>query len=406
MRENKMKRALITFVPDYYPSNTGFAQAFFHLHKSILVNDVCDRVYVFAEGNHTSPDSANIIVGGLPKVRGTHLLCKKLTHNIIQKTFENDYKEVFNQVDRIINESCVQMILVESMFLAWLIPILKRRYPSVPVVCRIHGTGPEYTAYYRKIDDIEFRDYLLKCVFESNNIAATTKYYFDFFQKYYKDYGKFIDKEFFLLPNTTSVEDSDAPINNTKKIFLLQLGRMDMRGYHQKGFQDTVKALMYIENLKPEVASKIVYITIGTGDREREFLERASNLKFVIHKHYSKLENSEVKKIEAQSNIILLPSRCEGMSMFGTEAIAAGKPIVGTVGNGLESICKDGYNGYLVSEYDYILMAEAIINIIETPGLMQKMSTNSAELFANNCSYSAVASKYEVIVRFLNNAHR
>ena len=115
------------------------------------------------------------------------------------------------------------------------------------------------------------------------------------------------------------------------------------------------------------------------------------------------IKNNKVKEIELQSDIILLPSRCEGMSMFATEAIAAGKPLIGTSGNGLEILCENGYNGYLVSEYDYIRMAEAIIRLCSSKELLLTMSDNSQKLYFKNCSYQAVASKYELIARYLKN---
>ena len=282
-----MSNVLITITTDYYPSNTGFAQAFWHFHKSILDNNVCDHVYVFSEGIHESPDLDRISVFNLPKVRGMNLLCNPITRGIITKKILAEYQVLISNIDKIKNENNVQMILVESMFMAWLIPVLKSKY-NIPIICRIHGTGPEYTAYYRELEDIKFRDYLLNCVFMSDNISATTKFYFDFFRDYYKDYGKFMDKEFFLLPNTTVFDGVKTIDKQPDKIYLLQLGRMDKRGYHQKGFQDTVKALMYIENIEPEIASKIVFTTIGAGDREKEFLSRTKNFVNIEHIHYSK----------------------------------------------------------------------------------------------------------------------
>ena len=401
-----MSNVLITITNDYYPSNTGFAQAFLHLHNSILKNGICDHVYVLSEGKHFSPDEEKITVYDLPKVKGMHYLCNNTTRGIITKKIESEYRESFSAIEKISRSNNVQMILIESMFMAWLIPILKKKFKSIPIICRIHGTGPEYTAFYREMEDIKFRDYLLECVFMADNISATTKYYFDFFRDYYKDYGKFMDKEFFLLPNTTLFEDVEMMEKEEDKIYLLQLGRMDKRGYHQKGFQDTVKALMYIENILPQFASKIIFTTIGAGDRENEFLARTQQLKYVNHIHYSKMENSEVKKVELQSDLILLPSRCEGMSMFATEAVAAGKPLICTKGNGLESLCIDGYNGFFVSEYDYIRIAERIIEAAKDKENLIRMGNNSKQLYEEVCSYKAVSNKYELIARYLNDKRK
>lgn len=396
-----MSNVLITFTTDYYPSNTGFAQAFLHLHKSIINGNACDHVYVFTEGEHLSPDLENITVYNLPKVRGMHYLSYDLTRKLFTNHLKKEYQNIISTIYAISRENNVQLILIESMFMAWIIPILKKEFQDIAIVCRIHGTGPEYTAFYRQLEDIKYRDYLLNCVFESDNICATTKFYFDFFRDYYRDYNRFIDREFFILPNTTVFDEIESIGKENNRFYLLQLGRMDMRGYHQKGFQDTVKALMYIEEIAPELASKIVFTTVGTGNREKAFLERTAHFKYITHIHHSKLDNSNVKQLELQADIVLLPSRCEGMSMFATEALAAGKPIIGTKGNGLEALCKDGYNSYLLSEYDYIRMAEAIMNLCLSDGLLIKMSNNSKDYYNNNCSYDAVVAKYNLMVRYL-----
>lgn len=395
-----MKRVLVTFVPDYYPSNTGFAQAFFHMHNCILDNKVCEHVYVYAEGNYQSPSDNNITVQSLPGFRGKGLLRYGILRSIEQSYISSKYRDVFSSIRTISEENTIQMILLESMFMAWLAPILKKKFPSIPIVCRIHGTGPEYTAFYKKLDGTKFREYLLSCVFSLKYIAATTKFYFDFFRDYYRDYEKFMDKEFFLLPNTTLSLESLQKDNDT--IHILQLGRLDMRGYHQKGFSDTVKALLYIEKINPQLASKIVYTTIGAGNREEEFLSRVKSFSLVKHFHFTKLNNEKVKEIELQSDLVLVPSRCEGMSMFATEAIAAGIPLVCTKGNGLESVGFEGFNAYYVSEYDYIRMAESIIKIISDTSEQKRMSQNSREFFEENCSYKAVSNKYSVIDKFLS----
>lgn len=398
-----MKRVLITFTPDYYPSNTGFAQAFVHLHKSIIENGVCDHVYVIAEGEYQSPDDSKISVLNVPPMKGRgYLLSNKYIRFFSVKFAYRYYREAFKKVENVCQTDKVQMILLESMFMAWLIPIIKKRFSTIPVVCRIHGSGPEYTAFYKKRRHTKYYEYALDCVFKSSYVAVTTKFYLDFFRDYYKDYGKFIDRDFFILPNTTIENSNKKTQEKVQQIEILQLGRMDRLGYHQKGFQDTIKALMYIEEIEPELASKIVYTTIGGGEREEEFLQHAKCLSIVSHNHYTHLANEKVKEIENRTDVVLIPSRCEGMSMFGTEAIAAGKPIIGTKGNGLEAICYDGYNGYLVTEYDYIRLAEAIIKISKFDNERQRMSENSRKLYENNCSYKTVAIKYNLIVRCLN----
>lgn len=393
-------RTLITFVSDYYPSNTGFSQAFQHLHNCILQCGECDKVLVFCFGEGKQTTSDKVEVYNIPKPKGQRLLAKTATRGFMQNRFKRELSGVFKRIDEEIRNNEVQMILLETMYMGWLIPILKNRYRDIPTVCRFHGTAPEYTAFYIDKKTTQYRHYLIDEIFKNTYIAVTTEFYISFFSEWFKDYKKFIDKEFFILPNTSKPLEASVTINNSNKISLLQLGRMDVLGYHQKGYQDSLKALMYLEESNPELCKRIKYITIGSGVKEDDFVKKSSCLTIVEHQHFSSLPNEEVKEIEMQADVILLPSRCEGMSMFATEVLAAGKPIIFTTGNGLDCLCRDNYNGLGFRYYDYLSMARNIERIVTDDGYRHMLSENSKSIYEKEYSYKAVASKYATITRY------
>ena len=86
--------------------------------------------------------------------------------------------------------------------------------------------------------------------------------------------------------------------------------------------------------------------------------------------------------------------------MFATEAIAAGKPMICTTGNGLDSVFIDGYNAIGVTPYDYIGLANAIRTMEQDRSKVSAMGKNSKKLFDDNYSYSVIAQKYTTIVRY------
>ena len=89
------------------------------------------------------------------------------------------------------------------------------------------------------------------------------------------------------------------------------------------------------------------------------------------------------------------------MSMFGTEVLAAGKPIIYTFGNGLDCLCRDNYNGLGFRYYDYLHMAENIKILITDKSKRNEFSNHSKELYKTEYSYSAVAKKYNTIIQYL-----
>lgn len=394
-------RVLVTIVEDYYPSGTGFAQAFYNLHRSLIENNSCDQIIVLTTKQDAQSTDERIVVKKINKIKGLRLLQNKLLRKVGKLYIKNKINPVLQNLKDVVENNDIQMILLESMFMAWAIPFIKEVYPSIPVVCRIHGTGPEYTAYLRNRIVTKYNDYLLQELFRNKNIAVTTEYYIRFFMELFPDYAKFMDKNFFIIPNTTTEMPLRNLPNSDSTVTLLQLGRMNQMGYHQKGFQDTIKALLYIEEIMPELARKLHYISIGTGEMEKEFINISNKLNIVQHTHYSKLPNEEVKKIEQKVDVILLPSRCEGMSMFATEVLAAGKPIIYTKYNGLDCLCKDGFNALGMDYYDYLKMAECIIKFASDNAFRKQCAANSSLLFEKEYSYKAVAMKYEVAVRYL-----
>jgi glycosyltransferase involved in cell wall biosynthesis len=98
----------------------------------------------------------------------------------------------------------------------------------------------------------------------------------------------------------------------------------------------------------------------------------------IIQYNYSKTKtNTEVLSLLETSDIILMPSRCEGMSMFAIESLYKGKPMIFTSKNGLQDYLYDNINGYNIAEYDYTELANAIIKYHNNPKKLEEHSRNN-----------------------------
>lgn len=389
-------KSIIIFVGDYFPKETGFSIAFQNLQRAILKNDILRRIYVIAPEGNADPKIEGVVFYTYKPLVGIATMLR-FSKTIGELSAGRQMQRIFSMINNIISESEVKAILVESMFQAWMVPHLIKNY-KIPVVTRIHGTGPEYTKYFQKYEGVSYKKYLLDQVFKSRYIAATTSYYFDFFQSYFNDYDHFIDKYLFVIPNTVNLSFCERKTSDNELVFL-QLGRMDSLGYHQKGYTDSLEALLYLENTMPvELLKKIRYITVGQGERENEFLSLQKKLSHIKAEHYSRLSNIEVRKKLNESDVVLIPSRCEGMSMFATEALAVGKPFIFTLDNGMKEMCIDGYNGIGVRCYNYLAVAKAINKFLERPKLIDEYAKHSREIFEKEFSYEIVAKKFKVML--------
>ncbi|HCU80390.1 MAG TPA: hypothetical protein DGN60_04405 [Chloroflexi bacterium] len=64
------------------------------------------------------------------------------------------------------------------------------------------------------------------------------------------------------------------------------------------------------------------------------------------------------------SDVLVLPSRAEGMGMVLLEAMACGKPVIGSRAGGITNVIRDSDNGILVDIDEINQLAEAIIRLL------------------------------------------
>ncbi|MBC2581548.1 glycosyltransferase family 4 protein [Clostridium sp. DJ247] len=137
-----------------------------------------------------------------------------------------------------------------------------------------------------------------------------------------------------------------------------------------------------------------VNLTIaGSGKKEK-----VEYLKFLINKNnldkYVKLLGQVDNLVEVRENmdIELVCSKCEAFGRVTIEAMMSMIPVIGANTGGTTELIKDGYNGVLYKQGDYIDLANKIEKLINNKKLIKWMSINAynfskvftAEANANN----------------------
>ncbi|CAM3776394.1 glycosyltransferase family 4 protein [Marinicrinis lubricantis] len=94
------------------------------------------------------------------------------------------------------------------------------------------------------------------------------------------------------------------------------------------------------------------------------------------------IPHNEIKKYYQISDIVVLPSLMEATSLSGLEAMACGKPLLGTNIGGIPEIIDQNSNGILVEPKDAGAIAEGIIKLVQDDHLesMGKSSRTKVEL--------------------------
>jgi len=102
--------------------------------------------------------------------------------------------------------------------------------------------------------------------------------------------------------------------------------------------------------------------------------------------------HTEMPKYYAISDIVVIPSLIEAISLSALEAMACKKPIVASAVGGLLEIIKDQCNGVLVKPADSEALAGAILLILNNKELASGYAEN-AYLTAKKFSWSTVAER-------------
>lgn len=176
--------------------------------------------------------------------------------------------------------------------------------------------------------------------------------------------------------------------------FILSVGALKYR----KGYHVSIPAFSLVKKKFPDLKYKIV----GECKDARYFMK----LKKVATKcavendieFMSSISDEELGGLYRKARVFLLTSinrkhDFEGFGLVFLEAAAAGLPVVGTLGNGIEDAVKDGYNGSLVPQNDVKKTASAVVEIVKNEQKWNTMSKNGYD-WAKKHDISWVVQEY------------
>lgn len=163
------------------------------------------------------------------------------------------------------------------------------------------------------------------------------------------------------------------------------------------------KGHVYLLEAGKEVIQRsrnIHFLFVGDGSLRAELESRAAALGIAEHVHFLG-ERLDVPEILAGSDIFVLPSLSEGLSLALVEAGLAGLPVVASRVDGIPEIVEDGWNGILVPPRDVAALAGALQALAEDVSHRERMGKEGRAIALERFSMERTAFQVATLYRRL-----
>jgi glycosyltransferase involved in cell wall biosynthesis len=379
----------------FYPENSGYSNAFQNLIRSIV------KRYNNIQIDLVTPD----ILNGKPEFYADNVNVIRLKY----KASKNKLGFFFNsylfakEFNRIYKDHNYDMVFVETFEdFVFLNSLSKDIYSKL--VVRVHSTfETEYMMYFPNLK-YKMGKYILKyLVFNKvKYIASTNNFHNNFVQKHYLDGNLYqiANKNFFVIPNTMPYISVSTPEQRTysiRKLKFFTLGRMDEGGYLQKGFNDLLNSLILISS---QIEDRIELTIIGKGEYKKDLVKKAEQNQLGFIKFVDSLTHSETLNHLIDSDVVVLPSRYEGLSMFALEALATSNAVLFSKTGGLLDLVDN--NGFLFEPQNIEDLAEKILSLVEcSEEQLEEFKANSKRIFNSKFSEELTADKFYKVLQIV-----
>lgn len=165
------------------------------------------------------------------------------------------------------------------------------------------------------------------------------------------------------------------------------------------------KGLEYLLQAVPEIASRLstpfTVVIAGDGPLRLPLLHLADELRIQDKLKFLGFR-ADVGDLLAASDMVVLPSLREGLSIALLEAMAAGKPIVATtIGSNLEAT-RRGEAALLVPPQDAKALAAAIIKLAQNNSLAAAKAAHAKMIFESSYTEDRMLASYRALYRQLS----
>jgi len=175
-------------------------------------------------------------------------------------------------------------------------------------------------------------------------------------------------------------DDTSGPIDLQKefpgsanKLKLIAVGRL----VSLKNFDTLIRATAEVIN---QGQNNLLLLIAGEGEERVRLEELIRELGIENYVILLGLRN-DIMGLMGASDLFIMPSRYEGLSLAMIEAMACGLPIIASDARGLKDYITNEQNGLLFPVGDYKVLAERILQLANNRNLRSRLSQGARESF-------------------------
>jgi glycosyltransferase involved in cell wall biosynthesis len=192
-----------------------------------------------------------------------------------------------------------------------------------------------------------------------------------------------------LIPNAVDT-DVFRPSSNAEENLIVWTGRL----VEEKGLRYLIEAMKLIVNRHRETKLMLV----GDGPLKQKLISivnRYGLLRNVIFT--GALSHKQVAVILQKATLFVIPSLKEGMPFALLEAMACGKPVIGSDIPGINDVITHEENGILIPPRNPKVLANAIALLLEDKNLRRKLGQNARKLIVEKYNWNVIGKRIEEV---------
>jgi glycosyltransferase involved in cell wall biosynthesis len=138
---------------------------------------------------------------------------------------------------------------------------------------------------------------------------------------------------------------------------------------------------------------KLFFIMTGDGPEYKSVMEKIAVLG-LTNRVYAPGIVSDIKPFLNRADVVLIPSRIEGIPIILFESMSMGKPVIASSVGGIPDIIEDGHNGFLCEPGDTKGFAAKIRMLHSSPGLRETIGANARAYAEKYLDVAQMKEKY------------